>query len=1033
MTTVSGDVLKLDPADQHPDLRSGVELLKRGRHRRAARSFGRWVDASGPEACLTVAEYFATAPDHDRAVHFLSRLLADQPDHVKALELLGECLADAERPLEALAVAREAVSRCPREAGLRRSLAERAMELDLRTEALRAAEEGLALSPDHPELLRRKVEALLGLRRVAAADEVPLDLPAHEIAAIYADHDYPDRALEMLRQAPGFDALRTRVEILVEAERLPEALSLAQEEVERRPAEPHARALLAATLSNLGREEESLREAQRALADGLDGDIAKEARDWVQKIVGDFPKWTYFTSPATSGKGSQNAWWRRSLRRSIPRPSSRRVHAWLQTRFPLLALWEATKARRPDLFLKVGEAYAEKGREQATLRVLARLPRLSPEPPDVAVREAHMLAKLHRYGEAERVLARLAARSPGDPAVLLMIASALSAFDRDDLATEYATAAVREDPSWAKAYRELLDYANWANRPDQALRTARSAVAALPGDVEMWSLLAGVSSPAESAQVVEEVLSRFPAQRHVEILVRIAKARAFWGTRRTDPVAHQCLERALVLDPAGNPAMTEMAELLGSLGAHREAIRLLRACSSAEDDQELASQYRKMGLHTLAGEVGATDRWRWRVPGGVALRRHRRAYEVGLLRTWEYWVADSRELDSLGGLSAFETATVHGRYETHMLTKVRRFEFRTIAETFTRRAAALLGGVLAWFVVFESVPLVRTAPGWSPAVQAFIAVAVGLALHQVIRDRTNRVVIRVPVLLAGAMEMSVLLGPGLALLYLPLGPFPAMIGLILLAAEVVLLSRSTGIRILRFVTNLRDSLDHRRHPQDEILTSLVMALDNLRGADTSLSSEQRWTSAQMVETAARRIEVDLMRNLPTRDPVTGEWATTVAREAAQALRVVDKRLLTGQGTVEHVVTELRRAVRAIATGEYGGLRRMACPRTPERQPSWKERALSIARAVVIMGLPVLGIAVLYPIVGVTGSAYRTALLVGLGWAALYLLLALDPALREKVEFARSLLGTPGKRESPEPTGANREPKNTDPKNQAADR
>jgi hypothetical protein len=80
-----------------------------------------------------------------------------------------------------------------------------------------------------------------------------------------------------------------------------------------------------------------------------------------------------------------------------------------------------------------------------------------------------------------------------------------------------------------------------------------------------------------------------------------------------------------------------------------------------------------------------------------------------------------------------------------------------------------------------------------------------------------------------------------------------------------------------------------------------------------------------------------------------------------------------------------------------------------------------------MGLPVLGISVLYPIIGITGGAYRTTLLAGAGWAALYLLLTLDPTLREKIELARSLFSTPGKNtESPPPD-------RLEPKNQPPDR
>jgi hypothetical protein len=52
-----------------PDIRKAS--LKRKRYRRAARSFGRWIDATGPESRLTVARHFANGRGQDRAVAFL--------------------------------------------------------------------------------------------------------------------------------------------------------------------------------------------------------------------------------------------------------------------------------------------------------------------------------------------------------------------------------------------------------------------------------------------------------------------------------------------------------------------------------------------------------------------------------------------------------------------------------------------------------------------------------------------------------------------------------------------------------------------------------------------------------------------------------------------------------------------------------------------------------------------------------------------------------------------------------------------------
>jgi len=50
--------------------------------------------------------------------------------------------------------------------------------------------------------------------------------------------------------------------------------------------------------------------------------------------------------------------------------------------------------------------------------------------------------------------------------------------------------------------------------------------------------------------------------------------------------------------------------------------------------------------------------------------------------------------------------------------------------------------------------------------------------------------------------------------------------------------------------------------------------------------------------------------------------------------------------------------------------------------------------------PVIGL-----ITPLTGGLYRSGTLLCIGWAILYLLLSIDPALREKIGTARDLIGT----------------------------
>ncbi|MDF5751431.1 hypothetical protein [Spongiactinospora sp. TRM90649] len=66
-----------------------------------------------------------------------------------------------------------------------------------------------------------------------------------------------------------------------------------------------------------------------------------------------------------------------------------------------------------------------------------------------------------------------------------------------------------------------------------------------------------------------------------------------------------------------------------------------------------------------------------------------------------------------------------------------------------------------------------------------------------------------------------------------------------------------------------------------------------------------------------------------------------------------------------------------------------------------------------MGIPIVCVVAARPIFALDAATYRTALLVAAGWAVLYLLLALDPAPRDKIDTARSLLtSAPGSPSTP---------------------
>jgi hypothetical protein len=57
-----------------------------------------------------------------------------------------------------------------------------------------------------------------------------------------------------------------------------------------------------------------------------------------------------------------------------------------------------------------------------------------------------------------------------------------------------------------------------------------------------------------------------------------------------------------------------------------------------------------------------------------------------------------------------------------------------------------------------------------------------------------------------------------------------------------------------------------------------------------------------------------------------------------------------------------------------------------------------------MALPLVAILALQPYLRLTGNTLAWAKVIALGWAALYLLITLDPTVNDKIATARNLIG-----------------------------
>jgi hypothetical protein len=72
-----------------------------------------------------------------------------------------------------------------------------------------------------------------------------------------------------------------------------------------------------------------------------------------------------------------------------------------------------------------------------------------------------------------------------------------------------------------------------------------------------------------------------------------------------------------------------------------------------------------------------------------------------------------------------------------------------------------------------------------------------------------------------------------------------------------------------------------------------------------------------------------------------------------------------------------------------------------RRSRWKT-AIIVLRTIVLAAAPLAAVVAIQPLLRLDAEPLRWAKVIGLAWAVLYLLLAADPTLREKIETAQSV-------------------------------
>ncbi len=529
--------------------------------------------------------------------------------------------------------------------------------------------------------------------------------------------------------------------------------------------------------------------------------------------------------------------------------------------------------------------------------------------------------------------------------------------------------------------------------------------------------------------LTEELRSGGP---DAELLRLLARAE-FYGHDPDSALAH--LVAARVRDPQDLLTALDQAGLLADLGRHREALDLLAGLPAAQRRDPAVRwlrgrTYRGMGLHALAVEAYRpirTLRWdhrgrarsAWWLTGGPlgSVRNRLLAWDRTAQDTWQAWSTQLAALDTLPLPAGFDPAGIRAGVDRYLrglaLLTVR---WLTILRG-VRRVAWVLAGFVVWVLLTA---VVRGELAWSvPAAMVLAAAGVLLAAGVLrlverfaLRGRFRQATARGVIIGAGLLAA----GYGLARLGARAPGWVAVAGAMLLTPVVLALLLGVFIAPVTMIRWYLANRHHRFLPREAVLYLLLRALAGMsvasRRNDLASRSEWLWFLERAATLTARRLPAVLYPF----DNLTKAWAAERAGRAAAALRRLKRQVIApDEGSWDRVTEALRDDAVALATGELARMR-TAPPPSPAavRRSRW-HAVLGTLRTLLFMALPLAGVLAVQPLLHLDAPALRWAKVVGLAWAALYLLLTLDPTLREKLETARVLVGTA--REAGRPTAS----------------
>ncbi|MDG6108515.1 hypothetical protein Daura_14735 [Dactylosporangium aurantiacum] len=695
-------------------------------------------------------------------------------------------------------------------------------------------------------------------------------------------------------------------------------------------------------------------------------------------------------------------------------------------------------ATHPLLLRHAARVAESLDRHAVALALYCRLA-VDPSPIEVLGGQAELLIRLHRLPEAVRLVETLPAETARAADLRRVVASAYheaglpaaadSATGRDGIAADWHRSLWWRTGGPLPALRrralrrDEAVTAGWTARPVEELLAPLAAVDA----ADLMDAAARAAAVLDRARRADEgdspattvdVLAAAAAADPDPQVVKELALQLSFADREEEALTW--LDRVAATDPADVDVTDGRLLALTWLDRTRDALRTLealppavRAAPAIRARESLL--YDRILLRTRAldalGPAATVPPWMrgnhrqlwWRTGGPLWMVRDRmRRTDAQALAAWRFGTVPLLStLDSLvpSVTPAMRTLVDGGRLYHETLTML--WERANVA-------ARLTAGYLATAAAFAVLArvgrdTVGLDAGWALLAGAIAAALAFLALRRWLYQYTRAESGRLVVTRAAPLIIGLALAG--AALY-RLGGWSALAGATLAALAVMATARLAAAAVWRVLAARVMRRAVRGEPRVAALSETLALVTELR--ETARRNDLRWRRfwLERLERIALALEHDLPATFGIVDPDTHRQLADGGRGAARAVRQL-KFLVAAPASADawrRVEDVLRHNTAALATGELGRLRRAEPVAVPAPAPrSRRAVAVEVLRTAVFAGLPLAVVYLAQPWLAFSETALDWAKVVGLGWALLYVLLTLDPTLRDKLSTGLALV------------------------------